>query len=109
MDDRVYCRADERASITPLMIVVLVVMVGLLAVIGRIGSNVIDSARADVYADSVALAAAGGDDATARAVADGNGARVEVIDRDPAGTTNVVVSYRGHTSRAAARLGPGRP
>lgn len=95
----------ERASVAPLVVVALVVATGIVAVIGRVGTRVVDSARADVHADSSALAAAGGGEEAARAVAEGNGSQLLSLTVGGDGVFRVEVVHRGHTSVAAARLG----
>lgn len=98
-------RGDERGSVVPTMVVALFVAASVLSVIGRMGSVVIDSARADAYADSAALAAASGGDEAGLSVATANGAEVVDITHNDDGVVRVTVEHRGHRSVAAAGLG----
>jgi outer membrane lipoprotein SlyB len=101
--------ADDRASVTVLMSVV----VALLAVVGfaaaKLGSEALASARADDAADAVALAGALGDNATAWSFAKRHGATL-VSFVDEGDEVVVVVETGGRRVRARAhRLRQAQP
>lgn len=96
---------DERASVVPLVAVVLFVTASLLVAVNRMGTTVVDRARADAYADSTALATAGGGDEVGISVMAANGAEMVAIERADDGTVRVTIEHRGHESTAAARVG----
>lgn len=96
---------SERASVVPLMAAVIAVCSLVIVTLGHMGGEVVDGARADVVADSVALATVGGGEMVGRTVAVANGARiVEVTDRGDRGVL-VEIDHRGHRAISAARMG----
>lgn len=98
-------RRNERGSAAWSVVVAMVMVMGMLAAVERIGSAMIDHARADAVADSVALATAGSgvDVGMAHRIAEANGASVIATSTAPDGTVTVEISYRGTRSTAAAR------
>ena len=71
------------------------------AIVARIGSHVIDRARAQSAADSVALAIVMQDVATARKIAAALGARIVTVS-DDGPTASVLVEVSGQTRSATA-------
>lgn len=66
--------ADERGSVTPLVALVVLAVGGLCVGLGRLGGDVVASARARTAADAAALAGAAEGEGAARSLAEANGA-----------------------------------
>lgn len=97
----------ERGSTVPMMVTIIALISIVSVVLARSGQAFVERARVDVFADSVALATAGGGEVIGRAVADANGVDVVEVEERHDGSVRVEITYRGHRSIAAARLGPG--
>lgn len=93
----------DRASIVPLIAVMMVTVTGVSITVGRTGRSLIDNARTDAVADSVALAAASGGATAGETVAIANGASVESFMVNDDGSVVVEVSLRGKRSISAAK------
>lgn len=95
--------ATERASLVPLLAAVLVLVALLTTTVARVGGVLVDSARADAVADSVALAGAIGGYDAAEAVARANRAALAAFEVRDDAAVEITIELAGRTSRAAAR------
>ncbi len=101
------CRAHgQRGQVLPLVAVIVVVAAGAALVLARLGTEVIDRARARTAADAAALAGVEGDRAAAERVARADGAALERYVRVG---DQVEVTVRVGNFRATARASLGDP
>lgn len=102
MQERVVRTRAELGQVLPLVLLVIITAGGLVLVLGRLGGDAVDRARAQSAADAAALAGAAAGRSEAEAVATANGARV-VTWEEAGADVRVRVSYRGFVASARAR------
>jgi hypothetical protein len=96
----------DQGQVLPLMVLVVLVAIGAAVLLGRLGVQVIDRARARTAADAAALAGVTGGRSAAQHAATANGGRLTRFTAAD-GATEVEVQVGG--SRASARARPGGP
>ena len=90
----------ERGSVVPIVALLALAIGGLAVAVGRVGADVVVSARARAAADAAALAGAAAGEDSARRLAEANGGRLVHYEAEGA-AVQVEVTVRG--ARAAAR------
>lgn len=93
-------REEERGSITPLLVLVVVTAGALCLGVGRVGADAVDASRARTAADAAALAGAAGGEPAARSVARANGGSLVALVREG---SEVEVRVRVGRAEATAR------
>ena len=93
-------RRDERGSVVPIVALLALAIGGLALGVGRVGADVVVSARARAAADAAALAGAADGEEAARRLAQANGGTLERYEAEGA---QVQVEVEVGGARAAAR------
>jgi hypothetical protein len=96
--------SDDRGQVLPLMVLVVLVAMGAALLLGRLGVEVVDRARARTAADAAALAGVDGGRPAAEQAARDNGGRVRRF-VTTGGATEVEVQVGGAVATARARAG----
>ncbi|HVF14176.1 MAG TPA: pilus assembly protein TadG-related protein [Acidimicrobiales bacterium] len=91
---------DERGSVLPLMVVAVLLVGAIVVLIGRLGSAATDRAAARAAADAAALAGAADGEASARELAEANGAELTSFEVKGA---DALVEVRLGAARAVGR------